>query len=1031
MKRTISPMLVSGVVAAALLVGAAAGARPRHAADPETDSLVVRAREGTALFFDIASDGRSIVIDLLGQLWEVPVAGGAARAITTPAEGADDRQPAISPDGGWIAARSDRPGGRGIWLIARSGGARRALTDSAMILGGDVGAPVWSPDGMRLALYERGRIVLLDVPTAARRPLVTRGLEDETLDEPAWSPDGRRLLVSGPWRGGTARALLDGPAGARIWEVDVATGATRPLTAEGVAARAPAWSPDGRQFAYFASAASGGFRLFVQAIDGGARTIATDPGIEPRRVGWSPDGQTLYFVARGRLRRVAAEGGASEEVPFEAELRAPRPRYERRAIRFPDPREIFAARGFTGLALAPDGRRFALLVPGTLWLVDRAGRARAAARVPLSASGITWSPDGRRVAWSAGPREAEDLWVTDVSSGESRRVTGLPGSEGRAAWSPDGAWIAFTHWPRPESTGDSEADDATHVRVVAADARAGASPDSPRDLGAIPWSEVAAFASSLQWTPHGDTILVYGMDGWPVASRACATAELVTLDGRHVPVRDFPCRPSHIALSADGALLAIEDGVLTHRPRTEEGWGEPDWRGARAALYPTPAADGSILFVSGDGIRLRAPGGGERRIGWPLRLRAPATPALLLRNVRLAPLDEPGPGAAARAGVSPRDVLIADGRILRIAPAGTLRPPFARVLDAEGRWALPGLIDAHTHFLDGGLAVPRAALFHGVTTVREMWHPLGEAAAYRDAVSAGVAAGSRIVVSGPPVYPFPTGLPVTSDFLWIPVDSVTTDRGLTLLEAFGAGHVKMRYVQSWSGGAGFVRAAHARGLAVGGHCAHALPVLLAGIDTHEHLDGQCGEFEFGVRDDLVQLYRAAGVTVVPVIDLHFEAARTARDTTRLHAPGVAPFMTPGLRMGLLREPEPAAMARLAARGARARYAARAMHTAGVRIAAGADASMFPGGMHGELEALVEAGLSPAAALRAATRDAAVVLGVDRDTGRLERGFRADILIVDGDPLADIRNTRRIWAVIQDGRPIDRDVLRVAAEAGPR
>jgi imidazolonepropionase-like amidohydrolase/Tol biopolymer transport system component len=873
--------------------------------------------------------------------------------------------------------------------------------------------------------------VVLDVATAARDPLRTVGLANEALDEPAWSPDGRRLLVSGPWRGGSARALLDGPPGARILEVDVATGATRPLTAEGVAARAPAWSPDGRQFAYFASAASGGFRLFVQAIDGGARAIATDPGIEPRRVRWSPDGRMLYFVARGRLRRVSAEGGASVGVPFDAELRVPRPSRARRAIRFPDPRESFAARGFTGLTLAPDGRRFALLVPGTLWVVDRAGRARAATRVPPSASGLAWSPDGRRVVWSAGPREAEDLWVTDVATGESRRVTGLPGSEGRAAWSPDGAWIAFAHWPRPESAGGSEADDATYVRLVAADARASASPDSTRNLGALPWSELAAFASSLQWTPDGDTILAYGMDGWPVASRACAAAELVTIDARHVPVRDFPCRPSHIALGPDGALLAIEDGVLTHRPRTEEGWGEPDWRGARAALYPTAASDGSILFVSGDGIRLRAPGGRERRIGKPLRLRAPASPPLLLRNVRIAPLDEPGAGAAARADVPPRDVLIANGRILRIAPAGTLRPPFARVLDAEGRWALPGLIDAHTHFLEGGLAVPRAALFHGVTTVREMWHPLAEAAAYRDAVAAGAVAGARIVVSGPPVYPFPTGVPFTSDFLWIPVDSATTDRGLTLLDAFGAGHVKMRYVQSWSGGAAFVRAAHARGLAVGGHCAHALPVVLAGIDTHEHLDGQCGELEFGVRDDLVQIYRAAGVTVVPVIDLHFEAARTARDTTRLHAAGVAPFMTPGLRMGLLREPEPAAMARLAARGARARYATRAMHTAGVRIAAGADASMFPGGIHRELEALVEAGLSPAAVLRAATRDAAAVLGVDRDIGRLERGFRADILIVDGDPLADIRATRRIWAVVQDGRPIDRDALRVAVEAGPR
>ena len=108
------------------------------------------------------------------------------------------------------------------------------------------------------------------------------------------------------------------------------------------------------------------------------------------------------------------------------------------------------------------------------------------------------------------------------------------------------------------------------------------------------------------------------------------------------------------------------------------------------------------------------------------------------------------------------------------------------VIDGRGRWAIPGLIDTHTHFLNTGISSVRAALYHGVTTVREMWHPLGESAAFRDAVAAGAVDGARVVVSGPPVYPAPAYVPpVTSDFLWIPVDSATGERALTMLRAFG------------------------------------------------------------------------------------------------------------------------------------------------------------------------------------------------------------------------------------------------------
>jgi len=96
---------------------------------------------------------------------------------------------------------------------------------------------------------------------------------------------------------------------------------------------------------------------------------------------------------------------------------------------------------------------------------------------------------------------------------------------------------------------------------------------------------------------------------------------------------------------------------------------------------------------------------------------------------------------------------------------------------------------------------------------------------------------------------------------------------------------------------------------------------------------------------------------------------------------------------------------------------------------GSDAPEFPGAQHDELAELVSAGLTPAEALVAATSAAARVLGVDADVGLIAEGKIADLVLLDADPLADIANTRRIWRVIQGGRVVDRDALRLAAAEG--
>jgi imidazolonepropionase-like amidohydrolase len=102
-------------------------------------------------------------------------------------------------------------------------------------------------------------------------------------------------------------------------------------------------------------------------------------------------------------------------------------------------------------------------------------------------------------------------------------------------------------------------------------------------------------------------------------------------------------------------------------------------------------------------------------------------------------------------------------------------------------------------------------------------------------------------------------------------------------------------------------------------------------------------------------------------------------------------------------------------------AAKKLYRAGVPIGAGTDFEL-PDGIHYELEALVQASLTPLQAIAAASSVAARIMGANRDVGRIATGFLGDILILDADPTQNIRNTRQIWRLIQGGRIIDRESL---------
>lgn len=442
---------------------------------PRSDARKVSftAEEGTWMSVDLSPDGSTILFDLLGDIYTVPVGGGKATRLTQGP--AFDWHPRFSPDGTKIAFTTDRSGIDNLWLMGADGTAPRSLTTEKDTY---VRSGMWTPDGNYLVARKE------DAKRAGIPPVelwmfhvqggsgvkLTDSEEINNASGAAFSPDGRYIYFSA--RKGRFSYTPNVTRG--LWQIhryDRQTGSTIQLTSGMGGAVRPGISPDGKTMVMVSrreaetvlisrNLASGSERILARNVTRDEQEGFAQMDLWPP-YSFSRDGRTLYFSNHGRITRLDLATGNAQPIPFSAEVEqylAPRVSWQERVETGPVRSRILRWANQT-----PDGSAVVFDAFGRIW--------------------IQWIANGK-------------------ASGEPRRLTRdeatLPRREYSPAISRDGKWIAYVTW------NDAQGGHVWKVPMPSSNAAAAA----PKKL-----TTLAGHYANPEWSRDGSRLVLIAGSG--------------------------------------------------------------------------------------------------------------------------------------------------------------------------------------------------------------------------------------------------------------------------------------------------------------------------------------------------------------------------------------------------------------------------------------------------------------------------------------------------------------------------------------
>jgi len=1050
----------------------------------------------TWLSLDVSPDGERLVLEILGDLYLLPVAGGEAERLT---EGmAFDSQPRLSPDGPTLVFVSDRSGSENLWLLDLEDREPRQLSQENGKV--EFASPSWSPEGdhvvasrtfwglnvFELWAYHRdgGKGVRI---TQAKSNGSTPTAQRHNALGAVYDPSGRYLYYARRNGGFTYNAEFP------LWQVahrDLLNDAEDVLTQARGSAIRPQLSPDGRHLVYgtrfehrtglrIRDLDSGEDRWLVYPVQFDEQESRFTRDLLPGYA-FTPDGEAVIYTAEGGIRRVDVASGAVTAIPFTAQVDqglGPRLYFPYRLGVGP-----VKARLVRDIVLSPDGRQAAFSAFTRVYLLDLAsGELRPVSPEGLQAFHPSFSPDGRELAYVSWSSRGGHIWRQRARAGaRAVQLTGPAALYSDPFWSPDGRRLValrgsayerlYQEWDSGETVG------ADLVWLPAAGgaartvmpARGATRPHFGADAERIYLYQSGTGLISVRYdgTDRRRHLAVKGPGIFYAEEPVAADDVRIAPDGRHALIAhanqlylttvvnpylldvemdlDNPSLPTRrltdvgadfFGWDADGGGFYWTVGhELYQRPLASVDFRDEDDAAGENAAVNDPAAPGTDAGVADAGVA-DSPEVSEADADEPQPLaeeheavRHQAIEVYLPRAVPAGTLALTGatvlPMTAATAAdavpMADAVVLIEGDRIAAVGPAAAVAiPDGADVIDLTGQYLLPGYVDTHAHYRPLRRVLDRenwaflANLAYGVTTGLDVQPSTVDILAYQDLIDAGLMIGPRALSTGP-------GLFSNNDFR-------SAEHAEAVLRRY-KDHYRVHNLKAYVAGNRQQRqwiVAAARELELMPTTEGALDSKL---DLSHAIDGFSGNEHnlptLALHEDVVALFAESGIAYTPTLLVNYGGPAAENWFYTRESP---------LRDPKLRRFTPPNM--LAARALRTfwvhedeyvfdEFAAQAAKIvrAGGRVGIGSHGQLQGLGFHWELRAVASGGLSNWEALRAATRHGAEIIGVAEDIGTVEAGKLADLVVLEGNPLEDLRATEALRYVIKNGEVFEARAL---------
>jgi Tol biopolymer transport system component/imidazolonepropionase-like amidohydrolase len=1016
----------------------------------ERKTVTIDTTETTWSNLDVSPDGKHVIFDMLGDIYVMPISGGDAKAITN--DIAWNMQPKFSPDGKKIAFISDRDGGDNLWVMDLDGSNLKQITKEKTNI---VHNPAWSPDGQYLAV-KQGQNTARTIPGGSIRMYHVSGgkgilvrerlhgaKSQKNVAEPAFSRDGNKLYYSVDATSGVRweynKNSLEPVFEIRSW--DLTTGEEETVVRGAGGAIRPIPSPDGQSIAfikredngtelisalYIKNLKSGIEQRIYSGLDRDLQEANGAHGNAPA-FAYTPDGEHLVFWAKGQFHKVNI---ASKQV----DTLATRVKVEKQitpAVRFavdvaPDTFKVKLARWSQ---VSPDGKTALFQALGYLYTKDiKTGKVR---RVTSQNEHFEFYPsfsrDGKAIVYTTwDDKELGSVRIVSARGGKGKVISQDPGHYISPSFSPDGKQIVYKKvtggyllngdWSMEPGIYVTDVKGKETSRVV----KSGNNPHFGADADRIFYS-----------VQNGDT-------GLELKSVNLAGAEershfkgdfifdyRVSPDGQYVAfIENFNTFVAPFVHT--GKTLSINKGTTDFPVQQVSKYSGDflNWTADSKAvtwafgptLYQRPLTDTFAFLTESDVSKELTAEGIDLSFEQPAD--KPTGVIALVGGKVVTMRDAEKQQEIIENGV----VVIKENRIVAVGKQGEVEiPQGAKSIDITGKTVIPGLIDAHAHGSYGSNQLQPeqnwnqfSNLSFGVTTIHDPSNDSNEVFSMAELAKAGHTVAPRIYSVGrilyageAPGYKTPINNLDDAEFHVkrlkdagaISVKSYNHPRRETRQQVLEAAR-NMGIMVVPEGGAKFQ---HNMNMIVDGHTGveHALPIP----NIYNDVKQLWGQTEVGFTPTFVVAYGG-----IKGEDYWYEHTNVWENQRLMSF--VPEYVVKPMSIRPKKAPE------RHYNHINVAHTAKQLRDEGVTVHIGAHGQREGLAAHWELWSMAQGGFSSWEALRSGTIDGARYLGMDKDLGTIEAGKLADLAIIDGDVLTNIRDSEKVVYTVINGRIYD-------------